>query len=69
MKGRPANEVGRLIANVIWHLDRADVERDTFGNLLEARRHRDVVHELVTRIRTLDSSPAIAYVLREIMID
>jgi hypothetical protein len=67
MNGKPATEVGRLIASVIWHLDRAVIEKETWGNLLEAQRHRDVAHELATRIRTIDSSSKTEDVIRDLM--
>jgi hypothetical protein len=58
------DETTRLIGVIRWHMDRADIETG-YGNPREARRHKDLAHELAARVRAIDGSRAIDDIISE----
>jgi hypothetical protein len=68
MQHNQNKQVTTLIGIIRWNLDRCVIET-SYGNTRDAVRHRDQANQLAARVRTLDASPAIANVLRELMFD
>lgn len=65
---KPASEVGRLLAAARWNLDRC-AEGTSSGNTRDAGHHREVVNQLINRVRTLDDSRATNELIRDLLFD